>query len=70
VLYISWCSVQNVKSMNLYLERGKLENLRKGVHNNAVSILDVSVIWWKRQGYIRSGSYTVYYSRGEGLKEA
>jgi hypothetical protein len=33
------------------------------------SLLDVSVIWWKGQGDIQSGSYTVYHSRGEGLEE-
>ena len=41
--YTSWLSVQNVKTVNLYLEGGKLENLRKGVQKNAVSVLDVSV---------------------------
>jgi len=47
-----------------------LENLRKGVQKNVVSLLDISVIQWKGQGDIRSANYTVYYSRGEGLKEA
>jgi hypothetical protein len=68
VSYTSWCSVQNVKIMNLYLEEGKFKNLRKGVQKNAVSLQDVSVIWWKGQGDIQSGSYTVYLSRGEGMK--
>ena len=49
--YISWCSVQNVKIMDLYLEGRKLENFRKGVQN-AVSVLDVDVIRWEGQGDI------------------
>jgi len=51
VSYISWCSVQNVKITNLYLEGGKLENLRKGVQNS-VSVLDVNVNQWEGQGDI------------------
>ncbi|PNF34252.1 hypothetical protein B7P43_G17273 [Cryptotermes secundus] len=33
---------------------------------NEVSVLGVSEVRWKGQGEIRSGDYTVYYSRGEG----
>jgi hypothetical protein len=58
-----------VKNINLYLEGGKVENLRKLMQKNAVSVLDDIVIWWKGQGDILSGSYTVYYFRGEKLKE-
>jgi hypothetical protein len=47
----------------------KLENLKKGLQKNAVSVLDISVRWWKGQGEIRSGNFTMYL-RGEGLKEA
>jgi hypothetical protein len=46
-----------------------MENLRKVMQKNAVSFLDVSVIRWKGPGDILSGTYTVYYFRGEGLKE-
>lgn len=70
VPYISWFTVPNMMNTNLYSEGGKSENLRKGVRKNTVSVLVVSVIWWKGQSDIRSGSYTVYYSRCEGLKEA
>ena len=42
-----------------------MENLRKEMQKNAVSILGVSEVRWKGQGEIRSGDYTVYYSEGE-----
>jgi len=58
-----------VKSTNLYLEGGKVENLRKVMQKNTVSVLDDILIQWKGQGDILSGNYTVYYFRGEGLKE-
>ena len=32
---------------------------------NEVSVLGVSVVRWKGQGEIRSGDYTIYYSRSE-----
>jgi hypothetical protein len=44
---------------------GKLENLKKEMQKNEVSILGVSEMQWKGQGEIRSGDYTVYYSGGE-----
>jgi hypothetical protein len=44
---------------------GKLENLKKGMPKNAVSVLGVSEVRWKSQGEIRSGDYTVYYSGGD-----
>jgi hypothetical protein len=44
--------------------RGKLKNLKKEMQKNAVSILCVSEVRWKRQGEIRSSDYTVYYSGG------
>jgi hypothetical protein len=46
-----------------------LENLKKEMQKNAVSILGVSEVRWKGQGEIRSGDYTVYYSRGERAKK-
>ena len=48
------------------LNRGsKLENMKKEMQKNAVSVLGVSEVRWKGQGEIRSGDYTVYYSGGE-----
>ena len=35
------------------------------MQKNYVSVLGVSQVWWKGQGEIRSGDYTVYYSGGE-----
>jgi hypothetical protein len=43
---------------------GKLQNLKKEIKKNAVSVLCVSEVWWKGQGEICS-DYTVYSSRGE-----
>jgi hypothetical protein len=45
-----------------------LENLKKDVQKNAVSILGVSEVRWKEQGEIRSGDFTVYYSGGERVE--
>ena len=42
-----------------------MENLKKEMLKNKASVLDVSELWLKGQGEIRSGDYTVYYSRGE-----
>jgi len=42
-----------------------LENLKKEMQNNGVSILGVSEVRWNGQGEIRSCDYTVYYSEGE-----
>jgi hypothetical protein len=42
-----------------------LENLKKEMQKNEVSLLGVSEVRWKEQGEIRSGDYTVYYSWGE-----
>ena len=48
------------------LNRGdKLENLKKEMQKNEVSVLGVSEVQWREQGEIRSGDYTVYYSGGE-----
>jgi exonuclease III len=52
----------NVRTLN---RGGKLENLRKEMQKNEVSILGVSEVRWKGQGEIRSDDYTVYYSGGE-----
>jgi hypothetical protein len=49
----------NVRTLN---QGGKLENLKKEMQKNAVSVLGVSEVWWKGRGEIRSGDYTVYYS--------
>jgi exonuclease III len=43
----------------------KLENLKEEMEKNVVSVMGVSEVKWKGQGEIRSGDYTVYYSRGE-----
>ena len=42
-----------------------MENLKKEMQKNEVSILGVSEVRWKGEGEIRSGDYTVYYSEGE-----
>jgi hypothetical protein len=44
---------------------GKLENLKKEMQLNEVSVLGVSDVRWKGHGEIRSGDDTVYYSGGE-----
>jgi exonuclease III len=44
---------------------GKLENLKKEMQKNAVSVLSVSELRWKGQGEIRSDDYTVYYCGGD-----
>jgi len=44
---------------------GKLENLEKEMQNNEVSVLGVNEVRWKKQGDIRSGDYTVYYTEGD-----
>src|SRR5215471_15843032 len=52
----------NVRTLN---RGGKLENLKKEMQKNAVSILGVSEVRRKGQGELRSGDYIVYYSGGE-----
>jgi nitrogen regulatory protein PII len=47
---------------------GKLENLKKEMQKNAVSVLGVSEVRWKGQGEIKSGNYTVYYSGGDSAE--
>jgi len=42
-----------------------LENVKRQMQKNEVSVLDVSEVRWKGQGEIRSGDYSVYYSGGE-----
>jgi len=37
--------------------------------SKAGSVPCVSRLWWKEQGGIRSGEYTVCYSRGEGAEK-
>jgi hypothetical protein len=46
-----------------------LENLKQEMQKNEVPVLGVSELQWKGQGEIRSGDYTVYYSRGEGAEK-
>jgi len=46
-----------------------LENLKNEMQKNKVFVLGVSEIRWKGQGEIRSGDYTVYYSKGEGAEK-
>jgi exonuclease III len=52
----------NVRTLN---QGGKLENLKKEMEKNGVSVMGVSEVRWKGQGEIRSGDYTMYYSGGE-----
>ena len=42
-----------------------MENIKKEMQKNEVSIVGVSEVRWKGQGEIRSDDYTVYYSGGE-----
>jgi hypothetical protein len=52
----------NIRTLN---QGGKLENLKKEMQKNTVTVLGVSEVRWKGQGEIRSGDYTVYYSGGD-----
>ena len=52
----------NVRTLK---QGGKLENLKMEMQKNKVSVLVVTEVRWTGQGEIRSGDYTVYYSRGE-----
>ena len=45
--------------------RRKLENLKKEMKKNEVSVVGVSEVGWKGQGEITSGDCTVYYCEGE-----
>ena len=47
---------------------GILENLKREMQKNEMSVLGVSEVRWKEQGEIRSGDYTLYYSRGERVE--
>jgi hypothetical protein len=47
---------------------GKLENVKKEMQKNAVSVLGVTEVRWKGQGEVRSGDYTVYYSGGDSAE--
>ena len=42
-----------------------MENLKREMQKNEVSVTGVSEIRWKGQGEIRSGDYTMYYWGGE-----
>ena len=50
----------NLRTLN---QGGKLENLKMEMQKNEVSILGVSEVWWKGQGEIRSGDYSVLFGR-------
>jgi hypothetical protein len=39
---------------------GKLQNLKKDMQKNAVSVLGVSEVRWKEEGEIKNGDFTVY----------
>ena len=52
-------------NVRTWKQGGKLENLKKEMEKNELSILGVSEARWKRKGEIKSGDYTVYYSEGE-----
>jgi hypothetical protein len=49
----------NVRTLN---QGGKLENLKKEMEKNGVSVMGVREVRWKEQGETRSGDYTLYYS--------
>jgi hypothetical protein len=46
-----------------------LENLKKKMQKNEVSVLGVSEVRWRGQGEIRSGDCTVIIPGGNGLKK-
>jgi len=50
----------NVRTLN---QGGKLENFKTDMQKNYVSVLGVSEVWWKGQGEIRSGDYSVLFGR-------
>jgi hypothetical protein len=52
----------NVRTLN---QGGKLENLKKEMEKNGVSVMGVTEVRWKGQGEIRSGDCTMYCSGGE-----
>ena len=52
-------------NVRTWKQGGKLENLKKEMLKNELSIGVVSEARWKGQGEIKSGDYTVYYSGGE-----
>ena len=52
----------NERTLN---QGGKMENLKTEMQKNEVFVLGVGEERWKGQGEIRSGYYTVYYSRGK-----
>jgi hypothetical protein len=56
----------NVRTLN---RGGKFEKLKTEMQKKEVSVLGDSEVWWKGQGVIRSGDYTVYYSGGERAKQ-
>jgi nitrogen regulatory protein PII len=55
----------NVRTLNRV---GKLENLKKEMQKNEVSVLVVSEVRWKGQGVIKNGYYTMYYSGNERVE--
>jgi hypothetical protein len=48
----------NVRILN---RGGKLENLKKEMQKNKVSVLGASEVQWEGQWEIKSSDYTVYY---------
>ena len=46
-----------------------MENLKKEMQKNEVSVLGGSEVRWKGQRAIRSGDYTVYCWGGEGAEK-
>jgi len=52
----------NIMTLN---QGSKLENLKTEMQKNEVYVLGVSEVWWKGQGEIRSGDYTVCNPEGE-----
>jgi exonuclease III len=51
-----------VRTLN---REGKLENLKREMQKNEMSVLVVSEVRWKGQGKIKSGDCKMYYSGGE-----
>jgi hypothetical protein len=55
-------------SVRILNQGDKLENLKKEMQKNAVSVLGVSDVRWKGQGEISGGDYTVYYCGGDRVE--
>jgi hypothetical protein len=63
-----YCLCIQARTVTQYGGEGGTYTYRQEMLKNAVSVLGVSEVRWKGQGYIRSGDYAVYYSGGESVE--